>query len=219
LDCTVELALKSWPRATGCGITILYRKLTIVPLPDKPTRCLIFRMYPYALISAEFPASKPRTMLAPTVAKMVGAGNQLLYRGIISALVLPSLDIPYVGLLPVRLRRPQSKLMEVFYPLCAQCAKDGIHGCHRMHVCAHSVAKRALRGCWTSLELQFALDHGYQILEVYQVRSVSLFVRVSSAVDGRFVLTETDVNRSCTLTCSATICSSSIYRISPSRRL
>ena len=138
----------------------------------------VFRMYPYALISAEFPASKPKTLVAPTVQKLIGPHNQLLYRGIISALVLPSLNVPYVGLLPVRLRRRLSKATEVFYPLCAQCARNGVHGCFRMHPCAHSETKRALRGCWTSLELQFALNHGYQILEVYQVGAVfSLYYR------------------------------------------
>jgi hypothetical protein len=139
---------------------------------------IICRMYPFALIASEFPASKPKTLIAPTIKKMVGPGNQLLYRGIISALVLPSTDIPYVGLLPVRLKRRRSKVMEVFYPLCAQCARDGVHGCHKMHPCTHSEGKRALRGCWTSLELQFALNHGYQILEVYQVRIPVQFVHI-----------------------------------------
>jgi hypothetical protein len=125
-------------------------------------------MYPELLLTQAFPCSRARTMYAPPVCHVLDRNKKLLYGGVIAALVLPKANLP-VGFLPVRLKSVSTEDEQVFYPLCRTCAINGIHGCHRLTECNHGDHARAFRGTWTSIELQFAIDNGYQLLCVYQV--------------------------------------------------
>ena len=116
----------------------------------------------------EFPCSRARTLYTPTVSTVLDRYHKLQYAGIIAALILPNPELN-AGLLPVRLKQTGSLEDQVFYPACYACAVDGIHGCLQLIQCCHSVYERALRGTWTTLEVQFAIDNGYQLLCVYQV--------------------------------------------------
>jgi hypothetical protein len=127
-------------------------------------------MYPALLISQDFPVSAAKTLIMPTVATVVDRDNKLLYGGVISALMLPDrTHQSIVGLLPVRLRRPGETVDQIFYPTCSACALEGLHGVDAIAICSHPPQLRALRGCWTTVELAFALKHNYTMLACYQV--------------------------------------------------
>ncbi len=129
-------------------------------------------MYPGLLISQQFPVSAAKTLIMPTVASVVDADNRLLYGGVISALMLPNRSRQsIVGLLPVRLRRTGESIDQIFYPTCATCALEGLHGVDAVAICRHPPRLRALRGCWTTVELAFDLKHNYTMLACYQVPS------------------------------------------------
>jgi hypothetical protein len=129
-------------------------------------------MYPGLLISQEFPVSRAKTLIMPTVEQVVDRDNHLLYGGVISALILPDREQSIVGLLPVRLRRAGERADKIFYPTCAACAQEGLHGVDRLTPCDHPSKLRALRGCWTTVELAFALKHKYRMLACYQVSTI-----------------------------------------------
>jgi len=63
---------------------------------------------------------------------------------------------------PVLPYRANKKLL---FPLCATCALN-----RQQDPCQHSAEDRALTGAWVTLELKKALELGYRILDVYEVR-------------------------------------------------
>jgi hypothetical protein len=125
-------------------------------------------MYPALLLEVDYPVSKPKILVCPPVAQMVDQNNCLLYGGIISALMLPCSTPGVTGILPYRINKNGQS--QVFYALCATCAQQGLHGGKNLIKCTHTIRERALRGVWTSIELSFALEHNYRMLECYQVR-------------------------------------------------
>lgn len=125
-------------------------------------------MYPELLLTQEFPCSRARTLYAPPVCQVLNRYKKMLYRGVIAALVLPNARLS-VGILPVRLKSCETSDEQVFYPLCKTCAIQGVHGCDQLVGCTHNDYARAFRGTWTTNELQFAIDNGYQLLCIYQV--------------------------------------------------
>jgi DNA polymerase type B, organellar and viral len=53
---------------------------------------------------------------------------------------------------------------KLVFSLCYKCMAGKVQG-----YCTHTDADRALTGTWCTPELHYAMDHGYQILEVYEV--------------------------------------------------
>lgn len=86
------------------------------------------------------------------------------YFGLCQAVVLPNANLP-LGLLPLH---HNSTLI---FPLCAACID-----CKQLF-CTHSDAERALKSVWTTVELSFALEHGYRLLDVFEVRFFTIKIK------------------------------------------
>ncbi|CAB3989935.1 DNA polymerase [Paramuricea clavata] len=76
------------------------------------------------------------------------------------------------GLIKCRIVPPQRLLFPVLpcraggkltFPLCSMCVSL------RCDECTHDEDQRALWGTWTSIEIQKALEHGYRLLNVYEI--------------------------------------------------
>ena len=50
------------------------------------------------------------------------------------------------------------------FVLCRVCAESG-----NQTVCPHNAEQRCLMGVWYTSELHLALDHGYQVVRIYEV--------------------------------------------------
>lgn len=69
---------------------------------------------------------------------------------------------------PVLSAREGGKLT---FPLCASCVKEEQENpwLERSNMCGHSTKERPIRGKWTTLELQKAVEKGYRIIKIYEV--------------------------------------------------
>ena len=79
------------------------------------------------------------------------------YFGLVKCTVLPPRGLFH----PVLPYHTQGKLM---FPLCKACADT----CNQTP-CTHTDSKRAMQGTWCSIELEKALEKGYQILKLHEV--------------------------------------------------
>ena len=79
------------------------------------------------------------------------------YFGLIKCTVLPPRGLFH----PVLPYRTKGKLM---FPLCKECADT----CNQTP-CTHSDHERAIQGTWCSVELEKALEKGYQVLQLHEV--------------------------------------------------
>ena len=79
------------------------------------------------------------------------------YFGLIKCTVLPLRGLFH----PVLPYRTQGKLM---FPLCKTCAD----ACNQFP-CTHNDSERAIQGTWCSVELEKALEKGYQVLQLHEV--------------------------------------------------
>ena len=79
------------------------------------------------------------------------------YFGLLKCTVLPPRGLFH----PVLPYRTQGKLM---FPLCKACADT----CNQTP-CTHTDSERAMQGTWCSVELEKALEKGYQILKLHEV--------------------------------------------------
>ena len=79
------------------------------------------------------------------------------YFGLVKCSVLPPRSLYH----PVLPYRTQGKLM---FPLCRTCA-DTL----QQEPCCHNDSERALHETWVTLELQKALEKGYQLLKIDEV--------------------------------------------------
>ena len=79
------------------------------------------------------------------------------YFGLVKCTVLPPRGLFH----PVLPYRTQGKLM---FPLCKTCA-DACNQTPR----DHSDSERAIQGTWCSVELEKALEKGYQIVQIHEV--------------------------------------------------
>ena len=83
-------------------------------------------------------------------------GDVSNYFGLIKCRILPPQNL-YIPVLPARFN---SKLI---FTLCNQCALD-----QQAH-CNHSQDQRILTWTWVTLEVQEAIKHGYQVIEIIEV--------------------------------------------------
>lgn len=93
--------------------------------------------------------------------------------------VMDDKNMPYEGLVKCRILPPKTLLHPVLphrcnnklvFPLCATCA----NAC-QTEPCEHADNERALEGAWVTLELKKALELGYRLLDVFEVRKLTEF--------------------------------------------
>jgi hypothetical protein len=60
---------------------------------------------------------------------------------------------------------PYKSCKKLVFPLCRTCADSRT----QEKECRHTESERAISGTWVSVELDLALDHGYRVLNVYEV--------------------------------------------------
>ena len=112
-------------------------------------------LYPFICKYGHFPLGHPTILSQEHIDK----DNIGQYQGLIKCKVLPPTNL-YHPVLPYKCN---NKLM---FPLCRTCAEK----CDPSSQCSRdNIEDRALVGTWVTIELQAALDRGYQLLEVYEV--------------------------------------------------
>ena len=110
----------------------------------------VVSLYPYVLSKREFPMGHPIK-----ITEEFGDINN--YFGFISCKVLPPTDLK----IPVL---PFSMNGKLLFPLCAKCATE-----QNQNNCECEEDQRCLKGTFTTIELQKALELGYEIKEIYEV--------------------------------------------------
>ena len=111
-------------------------------------------LYPYVCKNKHYPLGHPRCLIGPDLKKFGTDINK--FEGLVKCKVLPPRGL-HIPLLPSHIN---DKLMFV---LCRTCAENGKGG-----RCRHSANGRALTGTWVSIELQYAVRKGYEILQFYE---------------------------------------------------
>lgn len=108
-------------------------------------------LYPYVQSCKTYPIGHPRIIFKDfePIEK---------YFGLIRATVLPPRKLFH----PVLPYRSEGKLL---FPLCRTCAENLIQDPQ----CRHSEAERSITATWVSVELQKAIQHGYQVLKIHEV--------------------------------------------------
>ena len=85
-----------------------------------------------------------------------------MYQGLIKCKVLPPQNLFHPVL-------PMHRDEKLVFSLCYTCDKYQIDNCN------HSIEERSIIGTWTHLELQEALNNGYEILKIFEVHHFSEF--------------------------------------------
>jgi hypothetical protein len=125
-------------------------------------------MYPYVMKYGEFPVGPPRLV----VVKELPPGflpafpwtrpEDNPFRGLMLCKVMAPRAMQPPQLPPLLPYISQGKL---FFPLCARCADDR----RVQQGCPHTVEQRSWVSGFTHLEVNRALQLGYQLLDVYEV--------------------------------------------------
>ena len=116
-------------------------------------------LYPWVNKTCVYPKRHPRLISQP------GHTDINIYFGVIQCRVLPPRELYH----PVLPYRHAGKLT---FPPCATCVKEAMAKplLERSYQCAHSDEQRALTGRWCTPELQKAVELGYEIQYIYEVR-------------------------------------------------
>ena len=107
-------------------------------------------MYPFVNKTARYPIGHPEI-----VTKDFDTIDN--YFGLAKARVLPPNNLLH----PILPRRSAGKLK---FALCAKCADT-----QQLQPCRHNLLERSFIGTWTTIELQAAVQHGYEILQIFEV--------------------------------------------------
>jgi len=107
-------------------------------------------LYPYVLKSKEYPIGHP---------KRITEDFQSVYDyvGFVHCKVLPPKHL-YVPVLPQRIHD------KLCFVLCKSCGENKTVG-----LCEHTDEERSMTSTWSTVELQEAIDNGYEILKIYEV--------------------------------------------------
>ena len=115
-------------------------------------------LYPWVNKNATYPIGHPSIITNPR--------NQDIkdYFGLATIDIIPPAGL-FHPVLPVR---AGGKLT---FPLCGKCVKEeqAKPMMQRTQYCMHSDANRALRGTWTTPEIQKAVQKGYKVAQIYEV--------------------------------------------------
>jgi hypothetical protein len=121
-----------------------------------------FSLYPFVMAEYEFPEGHP-TVIVPDDRTVSWSGpDDNPYKGLIKCRVIPPTNLK-PALLAYR-----SKTGTLLFPLCGQCAEQ-----MSLARCEHTDDERSFWGCYTHAELDHALDMGYKVVEVAEVRTMT----------------------------------------------
>ena len=110
-------------------------------------------LYPYVQKTNKFPTGHPKIYVKE---ECDGLNIKNLF-GLIKCKILPPQNL-YFAVLPVRC---DGKLL---FPLCNLCASTT-----NLNECNHNEDERCLMGTWTTVEVNKAIEYGYQIYEIYEI--------------------------------------------------
>ncbi len=124
-------------------------------------------LYPHVSIVEQYPVGKPENYLGKKLEKVSFVSTPVpgFFRkidgqkmvGLVQASILPP-DSIFLPLLPVS---HNEKLMFV---LCTRCMKEGAN-----KLCTHNDEDRCLRATWTTPEVEYAVQCGYKVVEIYEL--------------------------------------------------
>lgn len=118
----------------------------------------ICSLYPFVCKTGLFPLGHPEIFLGSECNRLTNGNNNDLsnVHGLIKANVLAPRSL-FLPLLPIKMHN------RLLFALCRSCAEE-----LREDECDHEdIAQRSFVGVWCSLELQRAVELGYEIIELY----------------------------------------------------
>nr|CAD2133569.1 unnamed protein product [Meloidogyne enterolobii] len=126
----------------------------------------IVSLYPYVMKAREFPIGYPDVLTRETLTQPPNAilpwthPRHNRYKGLLLVRVLPPTSMN--GLPPLLGYRTHDGRLT--FPLCSSCADN-----KQQQQCRHSMKQRSWISGYTHVELNKALELGYQILDIYEV--------------------------------------------------
>ena len=109
-------------------------------------------LYPFVQKIYPYPTGHPQITRGVTTCENVNIAEVF---GLIKCKILPPNNMLF-PVLPCRTKK-------LIFPLCRTCMEK------LSELCTHNVEERALYGAWTSVEVQKAIELGYEILAVYEI--------------------------------------------------
>ncbi|EFP06525.1 hypothetical protein CRE_08364 [Caenorhabditis remanei] len=119
----------------------------------------VVSLYPTVMKHDPFPIGAPENVPKSSMEVPMKKPTDLTFCGFLSCKVLPPRHLK----LPVLPIKDNGKLL---FGLCKKCCRDS-----NQHDCEHSDNDRLFSGTFTTVELQKALSLGYQITEVFHVKT------------------------------------------------
>ena len=115
-------------------------------------------LYPFVNKNCQYPVGHPQIITEPDSVDLSK------YFGLAKVTVLP----PYGLYMPVLPYRAHGKLL---FPLCRSCVEEEIAKplLERSHHCSHSDQERSLTGTWCTIEIEEALQQGYEIIKLHEI--------------------------------------------------
>lgn len=132
--------------------------------------CDVTSLYPFINKTAKYPVGHPRQVFqdfeGPSLAPCRGCDN-------IHCEGKGHFKLPYFGFAKVTMKPPERLFHPVLpvrvgsklkFPLCAWCAEN-----EPEEECTCEDSRRNLVGTWTTMEIETALDEGYELVEIHHV--------------------------------------------------
>ena len=115
-------------------------------------------LYPFVNKNCTYPVGHP------VILTELESTDLTPYFGLAKVTVLP----PYGLYMPVLPYRAHGKLL---FPLCRSCVEEEIAKplLERSHHCSHSDQERSLTGTWCTIEIEEALQQGYEIIKLHEI--------------------------------------------------
>ncbi|EFO85376.1 hypothetical protein CRE_26884 [Caenorhabditis remanei] len=132
----------------------------------------VVSLYPTVMKHDPFPIGSPKNVPKNSMEVPMRKPTDLTFRGFLSCKVLPPRHLK----LPVLPIKDNGKLL---FGLCKKCCRDS-----NQHDCEHSDNDRSFSGTFTTVELQKALSLGYEITEVFHVKTGIWWIHVILFLQG-----------------------------------
>ena len=145
---------------------IIYIDIVIFKINFKILNKFKVSLYPYVMKAREFPIGYPDVLTRETLTQPPNAilpwthPRHNRYKGLLLVRVLPPTSMN--GLPPLLGYRTHDGRLT--FPLCSSCADN-----KQQQQCRHSMKQRSWISGYTHVELNKALELGYQILDIYEV--------------------------------------------------
>ena len=111
-------------------------------------------LYPTVMFYDNYPKGHPTKIITPNY-------YDSHWYGLIKCKVTAPSRL-YVPVLPVRVKTSKSE--KLIFPLCVKCAVE-----NNQAKCTHTDEERAFVGTWSTVEVNKAIEKGYQVEEIYEV--------------------------------------------------